>query len=91
MADQGPASMYDRAKHAAQTISARTSIKPRVAIVLGSGLGAFADEFEDSVAIPYREIPGFVSSTAQGHVGSLVIGKVQKRSRRGHARTSALL
>ena len=52
-------------------------MKPRIAIVLGSGLGGFADEFEDAVAIPYREIPGFVSSTAQGHVGSLVIGKVE--------------
>lgn len=69
--------MYERAQHAAQTISARTSTKPRVAIVLGSGLGAFADEFQEAVAIPYREIPGFVSSTAQGHVGSLVVGKVE--------------
>ncbi len=77
MSDQGSASIYDRAQHAAQTISARTSLKPRVAIVLGSGLGAFADEFQEAVAIPYREIPGFVSSTAQGHVGSLVVGKVE--------------
>jgi len=77
MADQGSASMYDRAQHAAQMISARTSNSPRVAIVLGSGLGAFADEFQEAVAIPYREIPGFVSSTAQGHVGSLVVGKVE--------------
>ena len=77
MADQASASMFDRAQHAAQTISARTSTRPRIAIVLGSGLGAFADEFQEAVAIPYREIPGFVSSTAQGHVGSLVVGKVE--------------
>jgi purine-nucleoside phosphorylase len=44
--------------------------------VLGSGLGAFADEFEEPVGIPYHEIPGFVSSTALGHAGRLVIGKV---------------
>ena len=44
---------------------------------MGSGLGAFADDFEDAVSLPYREIPGFVSSTAEGHVGSLVIGKVE--------------
>ena len=77
MADQGSVSVYDRAQQAAQMISARTSTRPRVAIVLGSGLGAFADEFQEAVAIPYREIPGFVSSTAQGHVGSLVVGKVE--------------
>jgi purine-nucleoside phosphorylase len=44
--------------------------------VLGSGLGSFADDFEESVAIPYEEIPGFVRSTAQGHAGRLVIGKI---------------
>ena len=77
MAEQVSSSLYDRAERAAQSIGARTSARPRIAIVLGSGLGAFADEFQDSVAIPYREIPGFVSSTAQGHVGNLVIGKVE--------------
>lgn len=69
--------LYSRAEHAARTISARTQLKPHVAIVLGSGLGGFADEFVDSVKIPYQEIPGFVTSTAQGHAGSLVIGKVE--------------
>jgi purine-nucleoside phosphorylase len=68
--------LYSRAQHAARTIQARTKLKPRIAIVLGSGLGAFAEEFDHAVAIPYREIPGFVTSTAQGHVGSLVVGKV---------------
>jgi purine-nucleoside phosphorylase len=77
MAEQiSSSSLYDRAEHAARTIRARTTLKPRIALVLGSGLGGFADEFEDAVVIPYREIPGFVSSTAQGHAGSLVVGKV---------------
>src|SRR5688572_11630044 len=49
----------------------------KTALVLGSGLGGFADEFENSVRIPYREIPGFVVSTAQGHSGTLVIGNVE--------------
>jgi purine-nucleoside phosphorylase len=44
--------------------------------VLGSGLGGFADDFEESVAIPYEDIPGFVRSTAKGHAGKLVVGKV---------------
>jgi purine-nucleoside phosphorylase len=69
--------LYSRAEEAARTIRGRTAAEPQIALVLGSGLGGFADEFEDSVALPYREIPGFVSSTAQGHVGSLVIGKVE--------------
>ena len=68
--------LYSRAEHAARTISARTRSMHAVALVLGSGLGGFADEFDDAVRIPYQEIPGFVTSTAQGHAGSLVIGKV---------------
>lgn len=76
MVEAASSDLYARAQHAARTIRARTTAEPRIAIVLGSGLGGFAEEFEDAVAIPYREIPGFVSSTAQGHVGSLVIGKV---------------
>lgn len=75
-AEQGSTALYDRAERAAQSIRARTSARPRIAIVLGSGLGGFAEEFEEAVAIPYREIPGFVSSTAEGHVGNLVIGNV---------------
>lgn len=69
-------STYERAEHAARIIRARTTVEPRIAIVLGSGLGGFADDFEDAVGIPYAEIPGFVPSTAQGHAGRLVIGKI---------------
>lgn len=76
IAEQSPSPLYERAENAARIIRARAPLEAQIAIVLGSGLGGFADEFEDSVALPYREIPGFVSSTAQGHVGSLVIGKV---------------
>jgi purine-nucleoside phosphorylase len=51
-----------------------TQAAPRVAVVLGSGLGAFADELSGQVAIPYDEIPGWPKSTAVGHAGKLVIG-----------------
>ena len=68
--------IYERAEHATRIIRARTTVEPRIAIVLGSGLGGFADDFEDAVGIPYEDIPGFVSSTAQGHAGRLVIGKI---------------
>ena len=70
-------SLYERAEHAARVIRARTKLEPRIAIVLGSGLGSFADQFEEAVGIPYEEIPGFMRSTAQGHAGRLVIGKVE--------------
>ena len=69
-------SLYERAEHATRIIRARISIEPRIAIILGSGLGGFADDFEDAVGIPYEEIPGFMRSTAQGHAGRLVVGKV---------------
>ena len=68
--------LYERAEHAARVIRARTKLEPRIAIVLGSGLGGFADDFEEAEAIPYEEIPGFMRSTAQGHAGRLVIGKI---------------
>jgi purine-nucleoside phosphorylase len=76
MVEPALSDLYSRAENAARTIRARTNTDARIAIVLGSGLGAFAEDFEDSVSLPYRDIPGFVSSTAQGHVGSLVSGKV---------------
>src|SRR5688572_31937677 len=68
--------LYERAEHAARTIRARLTIEPRVALVLGSGLGGFADDFEDAVRIPYNEIQGFPRSTVEGHSGRLVAGKV---------------
>jgi len=69
-------SLYERAEHASRIIRSRISVEPRIALVLGSGLGGFADDFEEAVAIPYEDIPGFVRSTAQGHAGRLVIGKI---------------
>ena len=71
-------SLYERAEHAARTIRAQLSVEPRVAVVLGSGLGGFADDFGDAVTISYEDIPGFVRSTAQGHAGRLVVGKVDQ-------------
>lgn len=64
----------ENAAEAADLIHSKTELRPRIAIVLGSGLGAFADELEDAVSIPYEEIPHFVRSTVEGHAGRLVIG-----------------
>src|SRR5437660_7379466 len=70
-----PLSLYDRAERAAQVIRARAQVKPSIAIVLGSGLGAFADELSDSAFIRYDDIPGFAQATVEGHAGRLVFGK----------------
>src|SRR5271165_337724 len=60
---------FSRAEEAAQFVFARTSLRPRIALVLGSGLGAFADELRDAVRISYEDIPLFPVSTAVGHAG----------------------
>ncbi|MCZ2080020.1 MAG: purine-nucleoside phosphorylase [Bryobacteraceae bacterium] len=61
---------------AVQFLESRIQIRPRAAVVLGSGLGGFADELTDTVSIPYHEIPGWPRSTAVGHAGQLVFGKL---------------
>ncbi|HEX8285186.1 MAG TPA: purine-nucleoside phosphorylase [Pyrinomonadaceae bacterium] len=73
---QSNETLYERAEHAARTLRSRADSDVRVALVLGSGLGAFADEVEDAVSVPYSEIPGFARPTVEGHAGRLVIGKV---------------
>jgi purine-nucleoside phosphorylase len=71
-----PETVYERAQHAARTVRARVGEDPRVALVLGSGLGALADDLEDSTAIPYEEVPGFARPTVEGHAGRLVLGRI---------------
>ena len=53
-----------------------TNAQPRVGVVLGSGLGAFADELADALSISYADIPGWPVSTAVGHAGKLVVGSL---------------
>lgn len=72
-----PGPEFVRAEAAAKFIQKRTKLRPKIAIVLGSGLGAFADEFADAVRIPYAKIPHFPRSTAIGHAGQLVLGTVE--------------
>ncbi len=67
---------FEQAGEAADFIFSQTVLRPKIALVLGSGLGAFADEFTDAARIPYAKIPHFPQSTAIGHAGKLVIGKV---------------
>ncbi|HEX8814868.1 MAG TPA: purine-nucleoside phosphorylase [Terriglobales bacterium] len=66
---------FTLAESAAKFLLAKTALRPQVAIILGSGLGAFADELQDATRIPYKDIPGFPHSTAIGHAGQMVIGQ----------------
>ncbi|OAT24988.1 purine-nucleoside phosphorylase [Proteus myxofaciens] len=61
---------------AKEYIQSKTTEKPTIGIVLGSGLGPFADTLEDAVHIPYNSIPHFAASGAVGHANELVIGKI---------------
>ena len=67
--------IMDQITAAAEYIRAKTDLCPTIGLVLGSGLGDFADTLEDAVRIPYGEIPHFPVSTAPGHAGALVIGR----------------
>ena len=72
-----PGPEFARAEAAAKFIQRKTKLRPKIALVLGSGLGAFADEFSNAVRIPYAKIPHFPRSTAIGHAGQLVLGSVE--------------
>ena len=71
-----PSLEFLQAERAAKFILSKTRLRPQIALVLGSGLGAFADDFESATKIPYAKIPNFPRSTAIGHAGQLVLGKV---------------
>jgi purine-nucleoside phosphorylase len=67
--------LFTRAESASTFIRSQTKLRPQIGLVLGSGLGSFADDLTEAVRIPYAEIPAFPLSTAVGHAGQLVIGK----------------
>ncbi len=62
---------------AAAMIRGRTQLEPRISLILGSGLSPLADAVEDSVTIPYDEIPHFAVATVEGHAGRLIIGYLE--------------
>lgn len=61
---------------AVAAIRARSELEPTVGIVLGSGLGGFADAVSEAVEIPYGDIPSWPAATAVGHAGTLVLGRL---------------
>lgn len=70
------ADLFQQVEEAFQFISSKTPLRPAIAIVLGSGLGDFADEVADAVRISFADIPHFLRSTAVGHAGQLVMGNI---------------
>ncbi len=66
--------LYEQVTEAVASIRARTTVKPAIALILGSGLGGIATELHDAASIPYTEIPHFVHSTVPGHAGRLLLG-----------------
>jgi purine-nucleoside phosphorylase len=75
-----PAEQPARIKALAAAVRARSRLVPEVGIVLGSGLGALADELEDPVVIPFAELPGWPAATAPGHLGRLLLGRLAGRN-----------
>ena len=65
---------FEEVQQAVATIRSKCTLVPRVGVILGSGLGALADELQDATVIPYEAIPGFPRSTVYGHRGELAIG-----------------
>jgi purine-nucleoside phosphorylase len=70
-------SQLDHINEAVEAIQKRTSVKPDVALILGSGLGDLALDIENPTIIDYKEIPHFPVSTVEGHAGQLVIGELE--------------
>ncbi|MCM3652196.1 purine-nucleoside phosphorylase [Metabacillus litoralis] len=68
---------YNQIKEAANYVKVKFNDTPKVGLILGSGLGVLADEIEQSVKIPYDEIPNFPVSTVEGHAGQLVFGTLK--------------
>src|SRR5690348_10824123 len=70
-----PSVEFIRSARTAKFLLAKTPLRPRVGVVLGSGLGAFANQLARAVRVDYKKIPNFPRSTAVGHAGRIVIGE----------------
>lgn len=76
MSQTGADSRFDAVETACAHVKSRRPEDPLVGLILGSGLGGFADTLEDRLAIPYAEIPDMPTSAVVGHAGNLVLGRV---------------
>lgn len=71
--------VLERIEEAASYIASRSSIRPEIGLILGSGLGVLADSLEEAVTVHYSDIPHFPVSTVEGHAGELLLGKIGGR------------
>ena len=69
--------LFDQVMEATAYVQSRSSMRPQVGVILGSGLGDLASEVQEATAIPYEEIPHFLRSTVVGHAGRLLIGELE--------------
>jgi purine-nucleoside phosphorylase len=69
--------VYQKIHEAVAAIQARTSIRPRVGVILGSGLGALAEQAADAIVIPYTDLPHFHGTSIEGHAGKMILGSFQ--------------
>src|SRR5947209_16782186 len=69
---------FSRAEVAAQFLLSKIPLRPKIGLILGSGLGSLADELTEAVRTPYPSIPDFPSATATGHVGQMFLGTIDK-------------
>jgi purine-nucleoside phosphorylase len=74
------ASLYDRVHTAADVVRTAGSLRPEVAIILGTGLGGLADAITVEASVPYERIPGFPLSTVESHAGRLLLGHLGRRA-----------
>jgi purine-nucleoside phosphorylase len=71
--------VLERIEEAASYIASRSSLRPEIGLILGSGLGVLADSLEEAVTVHYSDIPHFPVSTVEGHAGELLLGKIGGR------------
>ena len=72
--------LFDRIETAVAVVRKRSSVRPDVAIILGTGLGGLAEQIDVEASISYEQIPGFPLSTVETHAGRLLLGRLGKRS-----------
>jgi purine-nucleoside phosphorylase len=77
LAEPGPVTLASRLDRLEAAVRARTDLVPRLALVLGSGLGGLAAAIEDPVSIPFAELPGWPAASAPGHQGRLLLGRLE--------------
>ena len=71
--------LYEKAQESAEYIKMHTTKRPKIAVVLGSGLGNLTADFTETEELPYKDIPNFPVSTVAGHKGALLAGKLGEK------------